>query len=164
MSQTVTEGTTIRGAELSDAGQLAAFWNEFLEGLKPASAIEIGGILRSEREVIFLARAKGALVGSVHGTKVASAPGESAFVILSLAIEPAYQRDELPRRMVDVAEAWAIAQGCTMCGVGPEPVMAGSPHFWSSLGYVFDASTAEFRKRLERAPNASRGLALANAD
>jgi tRNA threonylcarbamoyladenosine biosynthesis protein TsaE len=63
-------------------------------------------------------------------------PLGAAWVLRRCAVDPAYQRTGVGRRLVEEAAAWAAEEGALHVHVGVRDALAGSRAFWESLGFT----------------------------
>jgi tRNA threonylcarbamoyladenosine biosynthesis protein TsaE len=81
----------------------------------------------------------GVLLRADDGTLVGTCrvrPLGAAWVLRRCAVDPAYRRSGLGRRLIDEASAWAADEGALHVHVGVRDALTGSRAFWESLGFA----------------------------
>jgi tRNA threonylcarbamoyladenosine biosynthesis protein TsaE len=79
---------------------------------------------------LLLRDAEGSLVGTCRIRRLGT-----AWVLRRCAVDPAYRRTGLGRRLVDEASAWAADEGALRLHVGVRDALIGSRAFWETLGF-----------------------------
>lgn len=109
-----------------------------------------------ERQPVFVAECPGGgLCGLMEVALHGSAPGCLSRQVAYLEawyVDPEWRRQGIGRRLVDVAEAWARAQGCSEMASDTTPDYPLSPAAHAALGYATVARQGNgdllFRKEL----------------
>jgi tRNA threonylcarbamoyladenosine biosynthesis protein TsaE len=80
---------------------------------------------------LLLRDAGGRLVGTCRVRRLGS-----AWLLRRCAVDPAYRRTGLGRRLVDEASAWGADEGALRLHVGVRDALPGSRAFWESQGFT----------------------------
>lgn len=114
--------------------------------------LEVAQILQSDHQVGFVAEQEGALVGFVEVSLRAYAEGcESSPVgyLEGWYVAPTHRKTGVGRRLVEAAEDWARAQGCTEMASDSEISNTQSHLAHARLGYQEVERIVCFRKPLQ---------------
>ncbi|GIW34097.1 aminoglycoside 6'-N-acetyltransferase [Meiothermus sp.] len=114
--------------------------------------LEVAEILQSDHQVGFVAEQEGALVGFVEVSLRAYAEGcESSPVgyLEGWYVAPTHRKTGVGRRLVEAAEDWARAQGCTEMASDSEISNTQSHLAHARLGYQEVERIVCFRKPLQ---------------
>lgn len=135
---------TIRQCRTDEAKSLLALWER--AGAVPSITDTMEDILRvleRESSMLLVAETEGQIVGSIIG----SFDGWRGH-IHRLAVDPAWQRRGIARRLVTEIEGWLARQGAKRISaivVRDHPWATG---FWNAAGYGEEAGDARFTRDL----------------
>ena len=135
---------TIRQCRSDEAKSLLALWER--AGAVPSitdTVEDIQLVLERESSMLLVVEAKGQIIGSIIG----SFDGWQGH-IHRLAVDPAWQRRGIARRLVTEIEGWLARQGAKRISaivVRDHPWATG---FWNAAGYGEETGDARFTRDL----------------
>jgi GNAT superfamily N-acetyltransferase len=139
--------TEIRHAQIDDAAEMARLAGELGYPMSTAEmARRLGVLLTNERHYVAVAATSDHLRGWVHVEHRFSLEGGDRAEIMGLVVDSSDRRRGLGRRLVDVAENWARAQGVSAVTVRSNAARELSHPFYEALGYSREKTQHVYRK------------------
>jgi GNAT superfamily N-acetyltransferase len=139
----------IRRAGIADAAEMMRLASEL--GY-PMTADEmrqrLATLLPSERHYVAVAASGERLVGWMHVEQRFSLDEGERAELMGLVVDSTARRRGLGRRLVEVAEKWALAQGLASLTVRSNVVRELSHPFYEALGYSRRKTQHVYRKAL----------------
>jgi GNAT superfamily N-acetyltransferase len=105
----------------------------------PMSAAEmarrLGALLQSERHCVTVAANGELLLGWMHVEHRSSLEGGDRAELMGLVVDSCARRGGVGRRLVEVAETWAVSRGLSTLTVRSNAARELSHPFYEALGY-----------------------------
>lgn len=140
----MNEQIEIRACDDADTADVVALWRRCgLEHPGNDSRAMIARKLNVQPELFLVATC----AGRVAGTVMAGDEGRRGWINL-LAVDPAFRRRGIGRRLMDSAEALLRARGCPKINLQIRATNVEAVAFYERLGYLEDR-VRSFGKRLE---------------
>jgi GNAT superfamily N-acetyltransferase len=141
---------TIRAATFAHARRIAEL-SEVLGYPATADALaeRLGRLRGRDEELVLVAEVgPGDAVGWLHGGERELLESGRRCEILGLVVDSTHRGRGVGRRLVQAAEAWALARGLDQMAVRSNVGRAESHPFYERLGYVRAKTQHAYRKRL----------------
>ena len=143
---------TIRDARTSDAGEVAQLTTQLGYDLTGEdAATRLSRILSRDDQRFFVADLGGRAIGWVHVVCVEYVDAEAFVLIGGLVVDRRHRRLGVGRALMDSAETWANARGCSMVRLTSSATRSGAHRFYESLGYTNIKTQYSFIKPLDAA-------------
>jgi GNAT superfamily N-acetyltransferase len=145
----MTSEIIIRKANASDAARIAE-----LSGTLgyPASAEvmheRLARVLKLETHVVFVAIAKGEIVGWTHGAEQEILEIGCVCEIWGLVVDENHRGHGVGHLLIQALEQWALARGLNEISVRSNVVRPESQHFYERIGYERFKTQHAYRKEL----------------
>jgi GNAT superfamily N-acetyltransferase len=145
----MTSDIIIRKANASDAARIAE-----LSGTLgyPASAEvmheRLDRVLKLETHVVFVAIAKGEIVGWTHGAEQEILEIGCVCEIWGLVVDENHRGHGVGHLLIQAIEQWALARGLNEISVRSNVVRPESHHFYERIGYERFKTQHAYRKEL----------------
>lgn len=153
MQPRVDVEVTIRPARPSDTDFLAELCDQLgYPSSAQAVRIRLEALNRDRANVVYVAEMDGAPVGWVQVVARLSLLLDAWAEVEGLIVDECCRGYSAGQRLMDAAENWARAQGCTEMRVRSNVVRERAHHFYEQLGYQKLKSQAVFAKALLPVP------------
>ena len=144
--------TVIRGAQLSDAAEMARL---AIQLGYPISLDEmtkrLAALLANERHYIAVAASGAHLLGRVHVEHRSGIEAGERAELMALVVDADARRGGVGRELVDAAEKWALSRGLSTLVVRSNAAREISHPFYLALGYSRDKTQHVYSKALKGA-------------
>jgi GNAT superfamily N-acetyltransferase len=143
---------SIRVSRVSDARDIAALTGQLGYDVEPpAVEVRLARILAREDQTVFVAELDGRPVGWVHAAMWQDIEAEAFVVIGGLVVDRNCRGKGVGRRLMEEAEEWTKARGCSIVRLWSSSARTGAHRFYEELGYTNIKTQHSFAKVLDRA-------------
>lgn len=126
----------IRRAQLGDAPEMTRLSVQLGYPMSAAEmARRLGVLLQSERHCVTVAGNGELLLGWMHVEHRSSLEGGDRAELMGLVVDSRARRGGVGRRLVEVAETWAVSRGLSTLTVRSNAARELSHPFYEALGY-----------------------------
>ena len=141
---------SVRPARLSDAEGIAHLTTQLgYEVESPAVSARLSRILARTEQQFLVAEREGRVVGWVHATLWEFVETGGFVVIGGLVVDRSMRRQGIGRALLANAEAWALAQGCSVVRLWSSIARTAAHRFYQQLGYTNIKSQYSFVKSVD---------------
>ena len=143
---------TISAALPSDAAAIVELAGQLGYDVTPAEVTaRLARILPRKSERFVIAEADGRVVGWLHAMVVECVDVEPFVLIAGLVVDRERRRQGIGRALLEDAEAWAVARGCSLVRLTSSAARTDAHRFYAGLGYINVKTQYSFAKPLDAA-------------
>jgi len=143
---------TIRGAQAGDAAELVRLSIQLGYALTVDEMKErLAALLPNERHYIAVAMSGTRMLGRMHVEHCSSIEEGERAELKGLVVDAEARRGRVGRKLVQVAEGWALARGLPFLIVRSNVVREIAHPFYLALGYSREKTQHYYRKALKGA-------------
>jgi N-acetylglutamate synthase-like GNAT family acetyltransferase len=147
---TPSAGVSIREAETSDADAVARLLGQLGYDATPADiASRLARILTRSDHRFVIAEAEGLVVGWIHASVSEHIDAAACVLIEGLVVDRDYRGRGIGRVLLDAAEAWARALGCSLVRLSSTDARTEAHQFYQHLGYTKVKTQHSFAKAVD---------------
>lgn len=141
---------SIRPVEPADADAVARLLDQLGYSASAADiAPRLTRIIARRDHRFMLAEADGAVVGWIHASISEHIDAEACVLIEGLVVDRAYRGHGIGRLLLDDAEAWATATGCSLVRLRSTDARTEAHRFYEHLGYTNVKTQYSFAKAVD---------------
>ena len=144
--------TSVRAARLSDADSIALLTAQLGYEIAPVdAAARLSRILPRRDHQFLIAEANGTIVGMLHASLSEHIDAETCVLIEGVAVDRECRGRGIGKILLAHAEAWALANGCSLVRLRSTAARTEAHKFYEHLGYVNIKTQYAFAKPLNAA-------------
>jgi GNAT superfamily N-acetyltransferase len=142
----------IRRAQVGDAAEMARLSTQLGYPMTVGDVTaRLAALLPNERHYIAVAVSGTRMLGRVHVEHRSGIEAGDSAELMALVVDAAARRGGVGRKLVEVAESWALSRGLTRLVVRSNVARELSHPFYLALGYSRDKTQHVYSKALKGA-------------
>ena len=150
LSMTSSAEISIRAAQTTDAEAIARLLGQLGYDATPADiASRLVRILTRSDHRFVIAEAEGLVVGWIHASVSEHIDSAACVLIEGLVVDRAHRGHGIGRVLLDDAEAWARAIGCSLVRLRSTDARTEAHQFYQHLGYTKVKTQHSFAKAVD---------------